>query len=42
MNEWIIGCGIRVRGAKRIGEMMEKNESLMTIDLEGEFPLNIP
>jgi hypothetical protein len=38
----MIDCGIRVRGAKRIGEMLEKNESLVEIDLGGEFPLNIP
>ena len=38
----MIGCGIGVRGAKRIGEMLEKNESLMKIDLGGECPLNIP
>ena len=38
----MIGCGIGVRGAKRIGEMLEKNESLVEIDLGGEFPLNIP
>jgi hypothetical protein len=31
-----------VRGAKRIGEMLEKNASLMTINFSGEFPLNIP
>ena len=38
----MIGCEIGVRGAKRIGEMLEKNESLVGIDLECEFPLNIP
>jgi hypothetical protein len=38
----MIDCGIGVRGAKRIGEMLEKNESLMKIDLQSEFPLNIP
>ena len=38
----MIECGIRVRGAKRIGEMLEKNESLVEIILYGEFPLNIP
>ena len=29
----MIGCGIGVRGAKRIGEMLEKNESLVDINL---------
>ena len=38
----MIGCGIGVRGAKRIGEMLEKNASLVEINLHGEFPLNIP
>ena len=39
----MIGCGIGVRGAKKIGELLEKNESMMTINLlYGEFPLNIP
>jgi hypothetical protein len=38
----MIGCGIGVRGAKRIGEMLEKNASLVEISLGGEFPLNIP
>ena len=38
----MIGCGIGVRGAKRIGEMLEKNASLVEIDLGCEFPLNIP
>jgi hypothetical protein len=38
----MIGCGIGVRGAKRIGEMLEKNESLVEINLNGEFPPNIP
>jgi len=37
----MIGCIIGVRGAKRIGEMLEKNASLVEINLEGEFPLNI-
>jgi hypothetical protein len=41
-NEWMIGCGIGVRGAQRTGEMLEKNASLMTINLRGEFLLNIP
>ena len=31
-----------MRGAKRIGEMLEKNASLVEIDLRCEFPLNIP
>jgi hypothetical protein len=38
----MIGCGIRWRGAERIGEMLEKNESLVDISLGCEFPLNIP
>jgi hypothetical protein len=38
----MIACGIGVRGAKRIGELLEKNESLVEIDVWGEFPLNIP
>jgi hypothetical protein len=38
----MIECGIRVRGAKRMGEMLEKNASLMKIDLSGECPLKIP
>ena len=29
----MIGCGIGVRGAKRIGEMLEKNASLVEINL---------
>jgi hypothetical protein len=37
----MIGCGIGVRGAKRIGEMLEKNASLMTINLDGGCPLII-
>ena len=37
----MIGCGIGDEGAKRIGEMLEKNASLVEINLEGEFPLNI-
>jgi len=41
-NEWMIDCGIGVRGAKRVGKMLEKNESLVEIDLGSEFPLNIP
>jgi hypothetical protein len=38
----MIDCGIRNEGAKRIGELLEKNESLVEIDLQCEFPLNIP
>ena len=38
----MIGCEIGVRGAKRIGEMLEKNASLVEINLYGEFLLNIP
>jgi len=38
----MIDCRIGVRGVKRMGEMLEKNESLVEIDLGGEFPLNIP
>ena len=38
----MIDCRIGVRGAKRIGEMLEKNESLVEIDLQGEFTMNIP
>ena len=38
----MIGCEIGDEGAKRIGEMLEKNESLVEIDLQCEFPLNIP
>jgi hypothetical protein len=35
----IIDCGIGAKGAKRIGEMVEKNASLK-IDLFCEIPLN--
>ena len=38
----MIGCGIGDEGAKRIGELLEKNKSLVEINLEGEIPLNIP
>ena len=38
----MIECEIGVRGAKRIGEMLEKNASLVEIDLRCEFLLNIP
>jgi Ran GTPase-activating protein (RanGAP) involved in mRNA processing and transport len=31
----MIGCGIGVRGAERIGELLEKNKSLVEINLEG-------
>jgi hypothetical protein len=34
------GCGIRARGAKRMGEMLEKNTSLKTLDLGGEIPFS--
>jgi hypothetical protein len=39
-NEWMKVCGIGVKGAKRIGEMLEKNESLLKLDLWGAIPLN--
>jgi hypothetical protein len=29
----MIDCGIGVKGGKRIGEMLEKNESLVDINL---------
>ena len=32
----MIDCEIEDGGAKRIGEMLEKNESLMKINLSGE------
>jgi len=38
----MIVCRIGDEGAKRIGEMLEKNESLVEINLGCEFPLNIP
>ena len=38
----MIGCEIGVRGVKRVGEMLEKNESLVDINLGCEFQLNIP
>ena len=38
----MIECDIGDEGAKRIGEMLEKNASLVEIDLQGEFTLNIP
>jgi hypothetical protein len=34
-------CGIGASGAKRMGEMLEKNASLKTIDLSCENPFNI-
>ena len=37
----MIGCGIGDEGAERIGELLEKNKSLVEISLGGEFPLNI-
>jgi hypothetical protein len=38
-NEWMIECGIGFEGAKRIGEMLERNASLMKLYLEGASPL---
>jgi hypothetical protein len=32
-NGWMIGCGIGIEGAKRIGEMLGKNTSLMKLEL---------
>ena len=40
-NEWMIGCGIGVKGAKGIGEMLEINGSLMKLNLRGESLMNI-
>jgi hypothetical protein len=37
----MIGCGMGVRGAMRIGEMLERNASLMTVDLMSECTLNL-
>ena len=37
----MIDCGIGVRGAKRIGEMLEINASLISVDLRGKSLLNI-
>jgi len=37
----MIGCGIRAEGAKRIGQMLEMNGTLIHLNLEGEIPLNI-
>jgi hypothetical protein len=34
----MIVCGIGARGAKRIGEMLEKNASLETLNLRCESP----
>jgi hypothetical protein len=39
-NELIIGCEIGAIGAKRIGEMIEKNASLKKLKLDCESPLN--
>jgi hypothetical protein len=36
----MIGCGIGVGGAKRMGEMLDKNASLKDLSLDGENPLN--
>ena len=38
----MIVCRIGDEGAKRIGELLEKNKSLVEINLGGEFLLNIP
>jgi hypothetical protein len=38
--ELITGCDIGARGAKRIGEMVEKNASLKELNLTCERPLN--
>ena len=40
-NAWMIECRIGGIGAKRIGEMLEQNTSLKTIDLSCENPFNI-
>ena len=40
--ELMIGCGIRDEGAKRMGQMLEMNGTLIHLNLEGEIPLNIP
>jgi hypothetical protein len=37
-NVWMIECGIGAIGAKRIGEMLEKNTSLKTLKLGSEIP----
>jgi hypothetical protein len=37
-NEWMIECGIECKGGKRMGEMLEKNASLMDMDLSCENP----
>jgi hypothetical protein len=39
-DECVIGCGIGSEGAKRIGEMLEKNGSLMKLQLFGEIPMD--
>ena len=36
----MIECGIGARGARRIGEMIQKNASLKKLDLGCEIPLN--
>ena len=40
-NAWMIECRIGGIGAKRIGEMLEQNTSLKTIDLSCEIQFNI-
>jgi hypothetical protein len=37
----MIDCGIGVKSAKKIGEMLEKGSSLTKLNLWGENPLNI-
>jgi hypothetical protein len=37
----MLECTIGNAGAKRIGEMFEKNASIMEIDLKGGCPLNL-
>jgi hypothetical protein len=37
----MIECGIGARGAKIIGEMLEKNTSLKILNLRCEIPFNI-
>ena len=41
LNERTIGCQIGSKGAKRIGEMLEMNETLIHLNLGGEISLNI-
>jgi hypothetical protein len=38
--ELIIGCDIGAIGAKKIGEILEKNASLKKLKLDCERPLN--